>query len=375
MRQVTEILRWTWSQLTSMRTALFLLFLLALAAIPGSMIPQRSISPISVLDFKDAHPILDRFYEPLGMYHVYTSPWFSAVYLLLFVSLIGCIIPRIAVYARGLRTPPPRIPKRFDKLPASARVATADPSSALVSTATWLRGHRFRVVESDEGVRAERGYLREAGNLVFHLGLVFVLAGVAWSTLAGFRGTSVIVEGQGFSNNITQYDDFSAGGLVNTDQLTPFTVKLNEFRAQFETGPVQRGAARMFQADVDVTANGSSTHEVIEVNHPIEIGSTKVHIIGHGYAAHVTVMDGNGDEAFSGPVVFLPQDGNFTSIGVVKVPDARPDRLAFQGFFLPTAVIDEQGPHSVFPDALDVSLILTASHGRRKVKTGRPENV
>ena len=42
-------LRWMWRQLTSMRTALILLFLLALAAVPGSVFPQRGVSPLRVL--------------------------------------------------------------------------------------------------------------------------------------------------------------------------------------------------------------------------------------------------------------------------------------------------------------------------------------
>src|SRR5215472_17434993 len=36
-------LRWFWRQLTSMRTALILLFLLALASVPGSVLPQEGI--------------------------------------------------------------------------------------------------------------------------------------------------------------------------------------------------------------------------------------------------------------------------------------------------------------------------------------------
>ncbi|MDO4784354.1 MAG: cytochrome c biogenesis protein ResB [Propionibacteriaceae bacterium] len=373
MRTVVELARWSWAQLTSMRTALFLLFLLAVAAIPGSMIPQRSVSPINVLDFKQAHPELDRFYEPLGFYEVYSSPWFSAIYLLLFVSLVGCILPRIGVYARAVRTPPPKIPKRLDRLPAYARADAADPDLGLAER--WLRQRRFRVVTTADGVAAERGYLREAGNIVFHLGLVFILAGVAWSNLAGFRGSAVIVEGQGFSNNITQYDDLSAGGLVDTERLRPFTVKLNRFIAEFETGEVQRGAARRFEAHVEVTDGGEHRGETIEVNHPLDLGGTKVHLIGHGYAAHVTVKDGAGEVAFSGPVVFLPQDGNFTSSGVIKVPDARPQRLAFEGLFLPTATIDMRGPHSLFPDAYAVELFVNAWHGDPKAETGRPENV
>ncbi|MGH3683322.1 MAG: cytochrome c biogenesis protein ResB, partial [Natronosporangium sp.] len=42
--RLTAAARNGWRQLTSMRTALMLLFLLALASIPGSVLPQRSVS-------------------------------------------------------------------------------------------------------------------------------------------------------------------------------------------------------------------------------------------------------------------------------------------------------------------------------------------
>src|SRR3954465_1702294 len=74
-------LRFLWTQLTSMRTALVLLFALALAAIPGSLIPQRKVSPIRVSDFLTQHPTLGPIYDKLGLFHVFTSPWFSAIYL------------------------------------------------------------------------------------------------------------------------------------------------------------------------------------------------------------------------------------------------------------------------------------------------------
>ncbi|MDT7776429.1 MAG: cytochrome c biosis protein, partial [Pseudonocardiales bacterium] len=40
---LVSFLRNTWRGLVSMRTALFLLFLLALAAMPGALLPQRSL--------------------------------------------------------------------------------------------------------------------------------------------------------------------------------------------------------------------------------------------------------------------------------------------------------------------------------------------
>ena len=373
-------IRWAWTQITSMRTALLLLFLLALTAIPGSFIPQQSVTPIRVSDFAKAHPLLDRIYRPLGFYHVYTSPWFSAVYLLLFVSLIGCIVPRIAVYTRALRTPPPRMPSRLDRLPESASHPVGPQTDAVESAAAWLRRNRYRVVRRDAagvaGLSAERGYLREFGNLVFHLSAVFVLLGVAVTNLYGYKGTSQVVVGEGFSNTITQYDEFHAGPLVNIDRLNPFTLILKSFQVAFETGPVQTGAARKFDAVVQVNTDGSTTTRHLQVNDPLTIDGTKVHLLAQGYAVHVTVRDGQGNVAFSGPVVFQPVDSNFRSLGVVKVPDARPQRLAFQGFFLPTAVIDaQQGPHSVFPDALKPELFLNVWSGPPATETGVPENV
>lgn len=374
--------RFLWNLLTSMRTALVLLFALALAAIPGSLIPQSPNSPIRVSDFKAANPTLGAVYDALGLFDVYASPWFSAIYLLLFVSLIGCIIPRVITYVRSLRQPPPRTPKNLARLPgyASARL-DGDPADVLARAAEYLRGKRFRVDERPAAkgvaasVAAERGYLREFGNLVFHVALLFVLAGVAVNALWGFKGDATVVEGQGFSNNQTQYDTFEAGPRFDRNSLQPFTMKLDEFRVSFETSANQRGAARQLQAAVRVDADGTETQRLLEVNHPISIHGTNVHLLGHGYAAVVTVRDGAGNVAFSGPVVFLPQDGNFTSMGVIKAWDARPQRLAFEGMFLPTATVDQTGPHSLFPDALSPELFLNAWSGPPRTETGKPENV
>lgn len=377
-------LRFLWAQLTSMRTALVLLFALALGAIPGSLIPQRKVSPIRVSDFIAQHPTLGPLYDKLGLFHVFTSPWFSAIYLLLFVSLVGCIVPRVGVYARALRAQPPRTPRHLGRLPAYARADAAGPDGAALDTGAVLaraeqvlRRRRYRVRVCDGAVAAERGYLREAGNLVFHVSLLVLLLGVAIGALWGWHGTSVVIVGQGFSNTLTQYDDLSAGAQFSDTDLKPFNVAVKDFDVRFETGPVQRGAARLFRADVAVTdAPGDAPkNEVLEVNHPLHVDGATVHLIGHGYAPVVTVKDGQGNVAFSGPVVFLPQDGNFTSAGTIKVPDARPQRLAFEGFFLPSAVLDAQGPRSVFPDALNPALFVNAWSGPPRVETGRPENV
>lgn len=369
-----EIPRYLWTQLTAMRTALWLLFALAVAAIPGSFLPQRPVSPIRVSQFVAANPWWGPLLDRLGFFDVFAAPWFAAVYLLLFVSLVGCILPRIWVYASQLRTPPPAVPASLAKLTGyRAGSLDATATDALDSAAAALRARRFRVRrESAEGsgggtLSAEAGALREFGNLLFHLALVLLLCGLGWNNLAQYKGTAIVVVGQSFSNGLTQYDEFTAGAAFRPSGLTPFTLSVDDFQVSFQAS----GAAADFQARV-TTSEGTKT---LAVNNPIDIGGTEVHLLAHGYAPIVTVTDGNGAVAMSGPVVFLPQDAAFTSAGTIKAPDARPQRLAFEGIFLPTGTPGQQSFTSAFPDALYPELLLTEWQGPPKTETGVPENV
>ena len=172
--------RWAWRQLTSMRTALLLLLFLAVAAVPGSVFPQRRINPGRVEEYLADHPGYGAWLDRLGFFDVYSSIWFSAIYLLLFVSLVGCVLPRTRVHLRALRGAPPRTPRRLERLPGHVRV-TVDTGvdDVLDALASTLRRRRYRIARHDGvSVSAERGYLAETGNLVFHLALLGLLVAV-----------------------------------------------------------------------------------------------------------------------------------------------------------------------------------------------------
>ena len=90
----------------------------------------------------------------------------------------------------------------------------------------------------------------------------------------------------------------------------------------------------------------------------------------------ITVRDGNGDVAYSGPTVFLPQDGTFRSFGVVKAPDARPTQIGLEGEFYPTyAFTMETGPFSLLGDAKNPALSLTVNLGDLGMDDGTPQSV
>jgi cytochrome c biogenesis protein len=384
-----QFARWFWRQLTSMRTALLLLLLLALGAIPGSFIPQTKVDPAAVIRFGRDHQTLTPIFDRLGLFSVFSSPWFSAVYLLLMVSLIGCIVPRSFVYFRALRARPPKAPARFDRLPASTSYETDEsPDEVLERAGAVLRRRRWRVdvdtpdpdapdTESVGVVRAEKGFLREAGNLTFHIAAVIVLIAVAMGSLWGYKGSVIVVEGEGFSNTLTQYDDFSAGGLFDPGELTPFSLQLDRFDARFQIGGPQEGQPLDFDAQgTYVSQSGADSQPFdIQVNHPLDIGDSTVFLVGQGYAPVVTVRDGQGDVVFSGPVPFLPEDASYTSTGVIKAPDASPEELGFEGFFLPTAVMDGNIPRSAHPAAANPALALFVYTGDLGLGSGLPQSV
>ena len=387
---VWAFLRNSWRQLTSMRTALVLLFLLAVAAIPGSVLPQRAVTIERVAQYFRANPELAPFLDRFGMFDVYASAWFAAVYLLLFTSLVGCVIPRLVDLIRALLSVPPDAPKRLDRLPQHAAAAerTGEPAAVAKAVAGVLRKARFRaVVREREGgewtVSAEKGYLKECGNLLFHFALLAVLVGVGFGSWYGWHGNRLLVQGadKGFCNTLTQFDESSLGARVSPGDLPPFCLELTRFTAAFQ----ETGQPKSFRATVlvDPKADGKQETRSFSVNDPLRLPGANVHLLGHGYAPILRYTDRYGVQQTK-VVPFLPRDAMFTSEGVATFPDVNIDpktdvrdvnlQVGFEGVYLPTVSADGS-PASAYPAERDPVLFLTAYRGNLGVDAGLPGSV
>nr|WP_231366246.1 cytochrome c biogenesis protein ResB [Zhihengliuella flava] len=393
------MLRWAWTQLTTMRTALFLLLLLAVAAVPGSLFPQRDANEAAVTAYLENNPTAGEWLDRFQMFDVYSSVWFSAIYLLLFISLIGCILPRTKKHWRAMRTPPPRTPARLSRMPehgslvwspgeaeSAAHDADAAPSSlnltaAVQAAAAALKKRGYRVEarpgEAEASVGAERGYWREVGNLVFHVSLVGILGSVAVGGAFGYNGQRILVEGESFVNTLVSYDSFSSGTAFTPDSLEPFSIYLDNFEVTYDRDTTSSFGQQIdFDASVTTQLPGEDpVQQTLKVNEPLRIGGASVYLVGNGYAPVITVRDGNGDVAFSGPVPSVPQDAVFTSLTVLKVPDAQPDQLGFVGLFLPTAGEANGVGISLDPSPALPQLQLNSYYGDLGLDGGTPQNV
>ena len=370
--------RFLWRQLSSMRTALALLLLLALAAIPGSLVPQRSSNPNGVIQFQRNDPELFDVLDRLQLFDTFGSFWFSAIYLLLFISLIGCILPRTAHHLKALRQPPPVIPKRLERLEHYRVESMSGDAQSLRDTArAVMKKSGYRIRPQDDGVAGERGYLRETANLVFHFALVGILVALGLGTGFKYQGQRVIVEGQTFANQLTSYDSFNPGRFFTEGALAPYAMTLDRFDPTYQFDVTSGRANPLdFEAFVTVRDATGATSKSIKVNAPLAIDGTSVYLLGNGFAPWVTVTSPGGDVVFSQPVAFLPQDSNLTSLGIVKIPDGLDSQLGLLGFFYPSAVeLDSGAFTSIYPEPEQPLLTFNVFSGDLGLNEGVPRNM
>lgn len=394
---VTARARNTWRALTSMGTALVLLFLLALGAIPGALLPQRSLNAGKVDDYLKAHPVIGPWLDRLQAFNVFSSFWFTAVYVLLFVSLVGCLTPRMIEHVRSLRSTPVAAPRNLARLPkySSHRIQSgAAELNALANTvADRLRGWRTAIRHEDGGdvaeVSAEKGYLREFGNIVFHFSLLGLLVAVAVGKLFGYEGNVIVIAdgGPGFcSASPAAFDSFRAGNTVDGTSLHPLCIRVDDFVAHY----LLSGQATSFAANVDYQSGddlraNSWRHYQLQVNHPLRLGGDRVYLQGHGYAPTFSVTFPDGQTRTS-TVQWRPDNPQtLLSSGVVRIDppagsypnpaERRQHEIAIQGLLAPTEQLEGSLLSSRFP-ALDAPAVAVDIYrGDTGLDTGRPQSL
>lgn len=386
-------IRNTWRALTSMGTALVLLVLLALAAIPGALLPQRSLNAAKVEEYLALHPVLGPWLDRLEAFDVFSSFWFTAIYVLLCVSLIGCLTPRTFEHLRNLRATPVAAPRNLSRLPKHATAQLAGDAAELgAQMAAELRGWRRITRSSDTGVieiSAEKGYLREFGNLIFHFALLGLLGAVALGRLFGYEGNVMVIAdgGPGFcSASPAAFDSFRAGATVDGTKLHPLCVRVNDFTADY----LVSGLATSFTAHIDYQAGEDlRTNQwrpyLLEVNHPLRVGGVRAYLQGHGYAPTFTVTFPDG-QTRTQTVQFRPDNPlTLLSSGAVRIdppagvyPDAterRKHQIGIQGLFAPTEQLDNRLLSSAFPAMNDPAVAIDVYRGDTGLDTGRPQNL
>lgn len=388
------LVRNTWRGLTSMRTALVLLFLLALAAIPGALLPQRSLNTQKVEQYIADRPTLGPWMDRFELFDVFGSFWFTAIYVLLFISLVGCILPRCWDHYRALRTPPVAAPRNLGRLPHHFSETVDDDAETVVEQARGqLRGWRTEVRpgkrDGEITLSAEKGYLREFGNLVFHLSLVGLLASIALGKLFGYEGNVIVIadNGPGFcTTSPAVFDSFRAGNVNDGTGMTPLCVRVKDFKADY----LPSGQAEMFTSNIEYQAGEDLSTDTwrsqeLRVNHPLRVAGDRVYLQGHGFAPTFTVTFPNG-QTRTETIQWRPDDARtFLSSGVLRIDppggmyatdeERRQNQIAIEGLFAPTALFHGSLLTSSFPTMDDPAVAVDVYRGNTGLDTGRSQSL
>jgi cytochrome c biogenesis protein len=387
---VVSFLRNTWRGLTSMRTALILLFLLALASLPGALLPQWSLNEAKTSGYIKAHPFWGPLMNKLGFFEVFASPWYSAIYLLLFISLIGCVLPRTFEFARQIGARPVSTPRNLARMPLHTEYTVdgtveqaADRVEAAMRATHWRVARRTEA-DGAQALSAEKGYLREVGNLVFHFSLLALLIAVAIGKLFGYEGSVIVQVGDPFcSASPASYDNFRPGLTVDGTDMTPFCLQIKDFKATWSPS----GQALSFHTDVNYQSGseaGSGTwHPArVQVNDPLRMSGERLYLLGHGYSPELKITFPNGDvRNVSAP--FISNDPMLLSSGAIKITDPpgvpaeqlTKHQLAIAGLFAPTAAEHANIMTSVYPAADNPGLAVDIYRGDLGMESGRAQSV
>lgn len=377
-RRVLAAVRNTWRGLTSMRTALILLFLLALAALPGALLPQEAVDPDEVSKYLDKHGWWAQVLHTLQFFNVYASVWFSAIYLLLMISLIGCLMPRSRDYIKAIRAKPVRTPRNLARLPHHARATVdADADEVLTAARRRLKGWRRAEYEYEDGSRsisAERGFLREAGNLVFHFAVLGIIIAFAVGKMYSYEGQTIVVaDGSEFCNSgIFAYDNFEPGLRVDGTNLPSYCVKVNDFDAEYtqQGQPLSYDSNVGYQQDQQLGSDSWKSYH-LSVNDPLRLDEDRVYLLGHGYAPKFTVRFPDG-KVRSKTIQWKPTDtatllsqgtSTFLPPGASDAEDRRDNQLAVTGLFAPTAMMHGKVLSSAGPKLQDPAVAVDVLRG------------
>ena len=316
-----------WRWLRTMRTALILLFLLAAGASVGSLFPQRPANAFRVDDWIRDHPGWAPIAERFGLFDVFGSWWFTAIYVLLLVSVVGCIVPRYRALFRQLRSRP-RTDGPLDGMPQyRATLTDRATDDVLAEAESALKRSHYRVVRANGTVAGERGHSREAGSIVFHTAFLLLLLGIVLGKGFGFTGQVAVVEGDRFTDTSVAYDQLNEGRFFG-DRHRGFSVELDDFDVSFQPD----GTPKDFVSTIAVYEDDARVRDGrIRVNEPLVYRGVNVFQLAWGWAPRIRVEQ-NGTVLSDAPVIVL-QDERGIWRGVVKVPQTKPRQLGIELYF------------------------------------------
>ncbi len=296
-----------WRLLTDVRFAVLLITLLALSGLVGMLVrqfpvtaaddPARYAAELATMhaawDPLPAGAFIVAAFDTLGLFSVFSTPWFLLLMTVLVISIICCTLdrtPRLWRSVSHLRLGQPAA--FFDPGRSHRAVIEGAGEGAVEAVRGAFRKRHFRRqrsadVEGATILYGDRNQFQKLATLLTHAGLVLFLLGGAVTVAAGFE--TVVFVGEGETAPVRAVG--TPGNLL---------VKNNAFFAPRRAD----GTFKDFRTDLSVYRDGEEiARQTIRVNEPLNVDGFAFHQNTFGPTAELTIHDASGALVWRGPLL------------------------------------------------------------------------
>ena len=306
-----------WRLLTDVRFAVVLIILLALSGLVATLVRQFPVTvtddptryaselaavhqawdPIAPLGLPLGSLLVDMF-DLLGLFNVFSTPWFLLLMTILTISIVCCTLDRTPRLWRGAREvrvgqseaffDPSRGQRAVIELSGSeAEAATALSAVQDAFRARHLRRQQVERAGSVAFVYGDRNQYQKLATLLTHAGLVLFLVAGAVTTALSFE--AVVFVGEGQTAPVRPIG--TPGNLL---------LKVHDFAAPQRAD----GSFADFSTDLSVYQDGQElARKTIRVNDPLHVDAYAFHQNTFGPAAELTIRDAAGSLVWRGPLL------------------------------------------------------------------------
>ncbi len=280
-----------WDLFCSVKLSIFLLILLALASIVGTLIKQNA-SPMEYV--QQFGPGLYGFLNRLDLFDMYHSWWFRGILALLTINIISCSWTRFPRIWRNITRPRGEVDKvQVATLPYTKQLKRSLPPEEVAGKASSIIRGIFRkplLLETNEAtvIFAERGRMSRLGVYITHLSILIILSGALIGSLFGFKGFVNIPEGKTIDRIFMRQRQ---GVMPKT---LGFEVRCDDFRITYYDMNPQERLVKEYITTLTFLEDGREImKKEVRVNHPLTFNGLRFYQSSYGSIPEITLTVGN----------------------------------------------------------------------------------
>lgn len=304
----------------SVKLTIFLLILLAILSILGTIITQNASKAEYIQRYGVKLYEILNFFNLFDMYH---SWWFSAILLLLVINLIACSLHRLpGVWRQIFKKPTGLEDSLLKTLPYVEKIQWVYlPEQKIMEEIQpclkrWFKNPKWIETGKSTTLYFEKGRLSRLGVYVTHLSILIILIGGMIGSLFGFKGFINILEGETVDHIFLRTKDGEVARPLG------FSLRCDEFKITYYDLPRPEKLVKEYTSHLTILENGKEVlKKTIEVNHPLHYKGLAFYQATYGTIHDITIgiqwKGGKEKTLFQvpeGEVIPIPNSKNFIRV-------------------------------------------------------------